>query len=37
MEPQNALPCSQDPVTGSYNKSFESSLHFLTPFLQDTF
>jgi hypothetical protein len=30
MEPESALPCSQEPATGLYIESYASSPHFST-------
>jgi len=30
MEPQDSLPCSQEPVTGFYHEQDESNPHFTT-------
>jgi len=32
MEPEGSLPCSQEPITGPYSESYESSSHLLIPF-----
>jgi hypothetical protein len=37
MEPAASLPCSQQPVSGPYPETDESSPHILIPFLYDPF
>jgi hypothetical protein len=37
MEPRGSLQCSQDPATGHFSESDESSQEILTQFLYDLF